>query len=299
MGITGDDRASRLRSILVGTDFSSTAREAFDWAVTTSRRHGASITLIHAMDTFSIPPNLPPWVSHDLDEHVRSSLARLERDAREAGVTAAGEVASGRPWEVLGDAAQRLGPDLLVIGTVGHGDFSEALLGDTAGHVVRTVATPVVTVHPGDAQRGEMKTVLLATDLSPGACPTTDAVRRLIGPLGDVRVILVHACHRSTLYSLEAFEAEAKRDLEAQVQEARPRLEELAASLAGGNVRTEIAIEAGHPAGVIMEHARAADADLIAAGAHGRSGWRSLIPGGVAGHLLHDAPCPVLTVGEA
>jgi hypothetical protein len=52
----------------------------------------------------------------------------------------------------------------------------------------------------------------------------------------------------------------------------------------------------GKPAAEILDYARAASADLIVAGSHGHGAIANMILGSVAGRLVRQAPCPVLTV---
>jgi nucleotide-binding universal stress UspA family protein len=57
-----------------------------------------------------------------------------------------------------------------------------------------------------------------------------------------------------------------------------------------------ITVQAGDPSSVIIDHALTQRADLIVMGTHGRRGVRRLLLGSVAERVLHEAPCPVLTV---
>jgi nucleotide-binding universal stress UspA family protein len=54
--------------------------------------------------------------------------------------------------------------------------------------------------------------------------------------------------------------------------------------------------EAGDPRTTIVEQALTTNADLIVIGTHGRRGFTRLLLGSVAEAVLHEAPCPVLTV---
>lgn len=60
-------------------------------------------------------------------------------------------------------------------------------------------------------------------------------------------------------------------------------------------VRYEVDVRFGDPAGEIAEAANEG-ADLIVISTHGRTGWRHLVFGSVAEHVVRYAPCPVLTV---
>ncbi len=75
-------------------------------------------------------------------------------------------------------------------------------------------------------------------------------------------------------------------------------LEEMrrALDLATAAPRATPAAEAGDPRTVIVEQAISKRADLIVMGTHGRRGFRRLLLGSMPASVLHEAPCPVLTV---
>jgi nucleotide-binding universal stress UspA family protein len=57
-------------------------------------------------------------------------------------------------------------------------------------------------------------------------------------------------------------------------------------------------IRSGRPADIILEHAKAAGADLIVMGTPGRFGLSQLYMGSVAERVTRTATCPVLIVRE-
>ena len=75
-------------------------------------------------------------------------------------------------------------------------------------------------------------------------------------------------------------------------------LEEMGRSLdlAAVSPHALLVAEAGDPQKTIVDQAIASRADLIVMGTHGRRGFKRLLLGSVAEAVLHEAPCPVLTV---
>jgi nucleotide-binding universal stress UspA family protein len=65
---------------------------------------------------------------------------------------------------------------------------------------------------------------------------------------------------------------------------------------AGVSAETHLIAEAGEPRTAIVEKALMTSADLIVIGTHGHRGFKRLLLGSVAENVLHQAPCPVLTV---
>jgi nucleotide-binding universal stress UspA family protein len=64
----------------------------------------------------------------------------------------------------------------------------------------------------------------------------------------------------------------------------------------GGEVDYELVVTMGAPAQEIVRVATEQHVDLIVIGAHGRTGFSSLLLGSVAEQVGRVAPCPVLTV---
>jgi nucleotide-binding universal stress UspA family protein len=81
------------------------------------------------------------------------------------------------------------------------------------------------------------------------------------------------------------------------LKEARTRIERCRLAVQAGDVPTTTAVQLGHVANTIVEHAKAVHADLIVMGTHGRTGLAHFIIGSVAERVVRLAPCPVLTVG--
>ncbi|HEY0873563.1 MAG TPA: universal stress protein [Vicinamibacterales bacterium] len=75
-------------------------------------------------------------------------------------------------------------------------------------------------------------------------------------------------------------------------------LEEMRRQLepAGVLPKAHLIAEAGDASATIVDQALKTKADLIVIGTHGRRGFKRLLLGSVAETVLHEAPCPVLTV---
>jgi nucleotide-binding universal stress UspA family protein len=65
---------------------------------------------------------------------------------------------------------------------------------------------------------------------------------------------------------------------------------------AGVSPDVHVIADAGDASTTIVDQALATRTDLIVLGTHGRGGFKRLLLGSVAETVLHEAPCPVLTV---
>ena len=150
----GSARLPRITRVLVPTDFSAQSDEALDYARTLAARFGASLHLLHVVEDAAASGGLIPeayiGVSPEVRAHVvAEAQARLrhrltERD-REV-LHARSEVICGVTADTIGDYADNLGIDLIVMGTHGRTGLAHVLIGSVAEKVVRTAPCPVFTV---------------------------------------------------------------------------------------------------------------------------------------------------------
>jgi nucleotide-binding universal stress UspA family protein len=282
---------SAFARIVVATDVSSNAGAALDWAVALAREHGATITLVHAIEPVTLSS-----IPLALQDAVAQQLASLEDEVRNAGVDVTSRSGVGRTWEIVAEAVADVGADLIVVGARGHTPYTGMLLGSTADRIIRTARVPVLTVHPGDAQAPEhIRTVLVATDFSEEAGLACDVTLRLLGPPAGHKLVLLHAWEPLVDYGFGVAGPIAHQldDVESEV---RAMLGPVAERLRAGGWDVEVAIRQGYPAAVIEREADLMSADLIAVGTRGRTGLRNLMLGSIAERVLHHAPCPVLSV---
>jgi nucleotide-binding universal stress UspA family protein len=283
-------------TILVPTDFSKTAERALDLAVQIALGHGAHIHLVHAVEAISMP-SMPL----EIQQTVTQNLADLEEVVRKAGLSVMSHFdATGKPWVVVAKAERRLAADLIVMGTHGR-RRTPRVLGTTADRVIRSAQTPILTVQPDVARpRPEIRTVLVATDFSEeAALATSAAVRlagRMVGKTQPLSLVLLHAWSTPLVYGEPPWLTPKLPPTGEIEKEARHTLESLAAALRGDRVDVQVQVREGDAAEVITSEAERVKADLIALGTVGRSGLNRLLLGSVAEHVLHRAPCPVLTV---
>lgn len=87
------------------------------------------------------------------------------------------------------------------------------------------------------------------------------------------------------------------------VQDEQLRFHAEVASRAAGRLRAagleaEDAAPLGDPREVLCEVARTHNADLVVVGSHGRTGFKRLLLGSVASHVVAHAPCTVVVVKD-
>ncbi len=143
-------------TILVGTDFTSSSRAAFDSGLRMAREEGGLLVLVHAVRPLGAPGL----------EMTRPSTARVDNEtaepgpefgldgtdwvmlARAQGVEAVVIVRPGLAAAVIADEAERLEARTVFLGNSGKAGLSRVMLGSVAAEVKRNTTRPVVVV-PG------------------------------------------------------------------------------------------------------------------------------------------------------
>lgn len=77
---------------------------------------------------------------------------------------------------------------------------------------------------------------------------------------------------------------------------ASERLRQLASDTARADLRVDSRLETGPPGSQLLEIAQSEEADLIVVGTRGLTGFKHLVFGSTAEHVVRCARCPVLTV---
>lgn len=145
------------KNILVPTDLSEAAEEALDYACELANRLGATIHLLNVIGipALGVPELGVALTSTMIDSLIADNQRALDglADSRR-GRAQIGEVLlrTGDARDMIDQAAEEIGADLIVMGTHGRRGVSRALLGSVAETVVRTAPCPVLTIR---ARHGE------------------------------------------------------------------------------------------------------------------------------------------------
>jgi len=147
------EQGTATERIVVGVDGSPSSKAALAWAVRQAERTGGTVEAVIAWHypvvlgtPFGPASVLPETDFAEVAARVLSQV--VSETADPAGpVKVSSMVREGNPAQVLLDAAQ--GADLLVVGSRGHGGFTEALLGSVSQHCVHHAQCPIVIVRAG------------------------------------------------------------------------------------------------------------------------------------------------------
>ena len=163
---------------------------------------------------------------------------------------------------------------------------------------MRDAPCPVLAIRGHDGKvfdPGAIQRVVAATDFSTAATAGVDAAIAVARD-HSAELVVVHAYEEPPYlegpYGLA--ETEAGRASETARVALQKRLDELAASVEGIEVRTVLA--EGPASERIVELAAAEAADLVVLATRGLGGIQHLLLGSTAERVIRNAPCPVLAV---
>ena len=137
-----------IRKILCPVDFSPTSEHALRYGLELGRRMGAEVHLLHV---FQLPAYaMPDGALIAAPEQVANLSDRLQQELNKMAAAFEGvtktHLLEGVPHKEIEALANKLGVDMVVMGTHGRGGLAHLLIGSVAERVVRSSRVPVLTV---------------------------------------------------------------------------------------------------------------------------------------------------------
>ena len=250
-----------IKNIVVPTDFSETAKNAYRYALELAAGIGANVRLVHVYQPEADRSGaiLLDGVSEEL--HLKQEL--LQSISLSTGVSIAGkpvktairiepEILSGFVTDELCNLSKRSDTDLIIMGTTGHAKGLDKWLGSISTEVARKAFCPVVLI-PKNCSFSPFKNLLYASDYQPNEGKILQKVLGLASLFGAT-VHLVHICTSRGPAPADP----AKNYLECNLQH-------LGATLRMSKIYHLNILEA------IALHAEATQSAMIAMGTHHRS----------------------------
>ncbi len=158
----------KVKHILVPTDFSVTASNAFSYAKVLAEACGADITVLHVSE-FYLPASeltFTPLTKYE-DEKVAEAMENFvsEEDSENAVMVQAKvktKVVKGDPVSRIVEFSRSEDVDIIVMGTTGLQDFISKIIGSISLDISNEAVCPVVLV-PRDARWKPLNKILFAT----------------------------------------------------------------------------------------------------------------------------------------
>ncbi len=138
-----------MKSIVIATDGSDSAKEAVDVGLELAKEQGADVVFVHVTPPDEVRAARGGHVVHphtvEIDES-ETALKEAAAAADEAGVTYELERVSGETAPLITAIADAKDADLIVVGSRGRGALASTLLGSVSHGVMTHAKRPVLIV---------------------------------------------------------------------------------------------------------------------------------------------------------
>ncbi len=295
-----------MRHVLVPLDGSHLAEAALPAAAATAHAFAARVTLFHVIED---------WAPQQVHGQPHLTTA----DQAQAYLT---DVA-GRPiWQGLalechvhrtetGDVADsimahadELQADLVVLSAHGHGGLKGVVFGTIPQRALTRGRTPLLLVNPtpeGDAPAFHCRRILVPLDGSASHEPVLAPAARLAGSMGAELhlVVVVPTAHTLSGYTAAAgarMPMATRAILDLAEQDAESYIRSVRDRMGGEGLKAHWSVGRGEPLTVLIQTARACDADLVAMATHARGAMAGFWSGSLTPKLMQRLDRPMLLV---
>ncbi|MEV4382019.1 universal stress protein [Streptosporangium sp. NPDC049644] len=277
--------------IIAGTDGSTGATAAVEWAADDAARTGLPLRIVTAVHRW--PNDIPRFVILDGEDVMTRSARKILDEAeatartRQPAIEVSTALLEGLPPVVLRDQGQQATE--IVIGHRGLGGFAGAVIGSVGMHVAGHARCPVVVVRPAQAPaHGEITVGIDGSDACDPALAYAFEQAKLRGC--TLRAIYawqlpVHAYAPETTYDMDEIRI-------AQYAVVADRLATWQQKYPEVSLIEDI--RCAHPVEALTK--ASTGSDLVVVGSHGRGALGSLLLGSVSRGVLHHAHCAVAVV---
>jgi nucleotide-binding universal stress UspA family protein len=286
--------------ILLAIDSSTASQYVINTAATGPWPSGTAFCVVNVVDVNQWEGM--PVLLEDAQREGRLLVNGAMQALAQSGHEAFAEVHLGFPKKAIPEYAKQWGADLVMVGSHGRSALTRFLLGSVAQAVLRTAPCSVEIVRPGPVPPlpSEGRKILLATDGSECSAKAVYSVANCPWPAkSQIRILSVVELPIVQTTPSPAYSEYSDTMFETAYKEARTRAEDAVADARKMLSATDLSIcdaEAtpeGEPRSVILDVAKAWEADLIVLGSHGRHGWDRLLMGSVAESVALHAHCSV------
>ena len=145
-----------MKTFLIASDGSASAREAVEFGLELSAEQNAEAVVVYVAPALDILPvsgfGMPAAQPHALSAHDQVALDEAARLADEQGMRARTELLTGNPVDEIVAYADSIDADMIVVGSRGHGAVASALLGSVSLGVLHEARRPVLVFRRAQAR---------------------------------------------------------------------------------------------------------------------------------------------------
>ena len=278
-----------MKKILVPTDFSKPAMIAAEVAADIAKRGNAELTLLHVVEeAVGNSLNVEGQVTADgrweerlftmkLIEKAKKQLTKLVEDPKFEGIKVKQELRIGSPYHGMNTIITEKKVDLVVMGTAGHSELEQMIIGSNTEKIVRRSHCPVLTMHAKPASK-EFKSIVYATSMD----KDEEIFSRIVRATQKLYDATIHLVRINTPGNFQ-------RDVVV-----KKYMQDFAKKLQLKNFTLNVFNDVSEEEGIIY-FADSINADLVAMATHGRTGFAHVLAGSIAEDVVSHSKRPVLT----
>ena len=274
-----------MKKILVPIDFSKKSEFASKMAARIAKKSNSTVYLLHMIElptgivdmgagsNFSIPESMLYL------RKVKERIIEFKEKYFHKNIEVHHSIRFENPHKGILKYADKIDADLIVMGSKGHSDFEEILIGSNTEKVVRTSKAPVIVVKR-DNEKFRMRNLVFASSFK------NEDKKEVF------RKFLDFANHfKSEIHLLKVNTPSKFESTHDATQKVKNFIEEFDLPKYSINIYNDASIQKG-----ILNFSRDIDADLIALSTSGRTGLSHLFSASVTKTLSKRALKPILTI---
>ena len=272
-----------MRKILVPVDFSKQSEFASKVANKIAKKSGSTIYLLHLIELPSGATDMGSGSRFSIPESmlylrkIKLKIVKFKERLFSKNVHIEHIIKLQNPYEGILKYAEKLEVDLIIMGSKGHSNFEEILIGSNTEKVVRSSKTPVLVVKR-DVATFKLKELVFASNFKEDNKLAFNKFLSFANQFKSKRHLLkVNTPHD--------FESTHKSK-----EQITKFISEFTLSNHSINIYNDLSVEKG-----ILNFSKEKNADLIALSTHGRSGLSHLFNGSISKNLSKSALKPMLT----
>lgn len=273
-----------MKKILVPIDFSKPSEYAAKMAAKIAKKTSASIYLIHLIELptgvidmgsgskFSIPESMLYL------RKTKEKIVAFKNTFFTDEMNVEYFIKLSNPFDGIKKYAEKINADLIIMGSKGHSEFEEIMIGSNTEKVVRSSKTPVIVVKKDNAKI-KLKNLVFASNFK-------EENKEVFSKFLNFANAFNSKIHLLKINTPSQFEStfNAKEKVKTFIKDYNLPKHTI-------NIYNDVSVEKG-----ILNYAKEKKADLIALSTHGRSGISHLFTGSVTKNLSKKALKPMFTV---
>tara|TARA_B110000240_G_C13423910_1_gene420732 strand:+ start:93 stop:920 length:828 start_codon:yes stop_codon:yes gene_type:complete len=273
-----------MKKILVPIDFSKPSQYAAKMAAKIAKKTNATVYLIHLIELpsgvidmissshFSIPESMLYL------RKTKEKVLEFKESFFSNDITVEYFIKLNNPFEGIKKCANKINADLIIMGSKGHSEFEEIIVGSNTEKIVRNSKIPVIVVKRDD-KKFKLDNLVFASNFKK---ENSEVFRKFL----DFANAFDSKVHFLKINTPSHFEVTQKT-----IENIKDFIKGYTLPKHSIHIYNDTSVEKG-----IINFSKEKKADLIALSTHGRSGISHLFTGSVAKNLSKKALKPMFTV---